>query len=393
MNSNDIVLMHTGDTHLDSAKHSKVNPRTNRHLAVESNQKTLQHLVDTAIEKEVDRFIIAGDLTSDGKPTAETYLMLAETLRPLVKAGIPIDLDEGNHEKIGVRHSHRTPMNVVSEMLGGEAKGIHGVNGITLKHYDKYEILSIPYPSKTAILSKLDKRGVNPTKGDGIVVRHVLNEVENLLEDRDDSIPLIITGHFAVDGIGLPGSEQDIANLMHDVVFPVARLESFNPAYVGLSHIHTPQKVGKKTYYAGSPNKLTFTDATDTKGGNLVTISGSDLTVEQVETPARGIYKFDFEKGNFDLNLQENDVVQLFLEEGESDISKTLKQKFEEAKANYVLKTRIKKEEAPKREVLPEKISTMDALSVHLKEKGIEEDRIDSLIAMAKNLEPEGASK
>ena len=65
------------------------------------------------------------------------------------------------------------------------------------------------------------------------------------LENRDESVPLIITGHLTVDGIGLPGSERDVANHMNECVFPISSFEDLNPAYVGLGHIHTPQKVGE----------------------------------------------------------------------------------------------------------------------------------------------------
>lgn len=388
-----VKALHTADVHLDTVHHGKINPQTGIDVVMESNAATLKHLVNVAIEQEVDIFLLPGDIVSAGRPSAETMMMLADILQPLVDAGIPIELDEGNHERLFIPAMHRTPSNVLGRMLGSDA--VHTVTSMSLKHYGMLDVLTIPYPPKSRILAALGQTRVDPTKGDGIVVRYVLEETARLLEKRTDtSIPLIISGHFTVDGIGLPGSEQDIANLMNEVVFPVKPFEEFNPAYIALGHIHTPQKLGTRTYYSGSPNKLTFTDASDIKGGNLVTIDGiDDHVVERILTPVRGMYKIDLDTQEFDLELRQNDVVQVLLREGESDVPKELKKIAADAGASLIPKPRPVRKAAIKRTILPEKISPISALDTHLNEQGIDKDKIKKLIAAAKALGAAGDTK
>lgn len=385
-----ITVMHTADVHLDTAHHGKINPRTGIDIAIESNAATLSHLVNEAVKHEVDLFILAGDIVSTGRPSTETLMMLADILQPLVDAGIPIDLDEGNHERLYVPAMHRTSSNVLGQMLGRQL-GVQVVTNITLTSYGSVDVLTIPYPPKSRILASLGQTRVDPTKGDGIVVRHVLQECEELLSKRDLSIPLIISGHFSVDGIGLPGSEQDIANLMNEVVFPVQPFEDFDPAYIALGHIHTPQKLGTRTYYSGSPNKLTFTDANDIKGGNLVTIDGpGEHSMKRILTPMRGMYKIDLNEQDFNLPLVENDVVQVLLPEGETAIPKEYLKMAAAVGANLIPKTRPVQKKAVKRTVLPEKISPISALQTHLKDQGFDDTQIKALVAKAKNLGAKG---
>lgn len=395
-----LKIMHTGDIHLDTIHHGRENPRTGLNYVMESNKEVVTHLVNRAIEEEVDLFLVAGDNTMTANPTIETVLQLHEVLAPLVDAGIPVAIDEGNHDYLYIKNiRHRSPATALGKLLSthntDKQEKVHVSTSIDLVNYGGFDLLNIPYPHKASILAQLGEHRVDPTKGDGIVVRWVLDQIAQLLARRDDSIPLLMTGHLTVDGIGLPGSEQDIANLMNECVFPVKALEDFGPAYIGLGHIHTPQKVGEKTFYAGSPNKLTFTDAKDTKHGNLVTVNDDGtFEIEHVATPMRGLYVVDLSKGEFDMDLKENDVVKVRLPEGETTISRELRKKFRDAHASPILDPRpVQRRRVRERVVLPETISPESALIKHLENNGYSKDEIKPLVAKAKNLGVGGSTK
>lgn len=395
-----LKIMHTGDIHLDTIHHGRENPRTGLNYVMESNKAVVTHLVNRAIEEEVDLFLVAGDNTTTANPTIETVLQLHEILEPLTAAGIPIAIDEGNHEYLYIKNiRHRSPATALGKLLETHntdaQEKVHVSTSIDLVNYEAFDLLSIPYPHKASILAQLGEHRVDPTKGDGIVVRWVLDQIAQLLAKRDDSIPLLMTGHLTVDGIGLPGSEQDIANLMNECVFPVKALEEFGPAYIGLGHIHTPQQVGDKTFYAGSPNKLTFTDAKDTKHGNLVTIADDGtFEVEHVETPVRGLHVVDLSKEEFTLELKENDVVKVRLPEGETTISRELRKQFRDARASAILDPRpVQRKRIRERVILPETISPESALIKHLESNGYSQEEIKPLVAKAKTLGVGGSTK
>lgn len=381
--------MHTSDPHVDTIHHGKANPQSGLDHVFESNLQTLDYLVDQAIDENVDMFLLAGDLVTAGSPKPEVYIQLSRILNKLIEHKIPLQMVEGNHERLWLPAKHHSSMNVISHML----YNVHAHDDCTQMQLVKHEncnVLVVPYPVKARILSHLGKQRVDPTKGDALVVKHVLDQASKMLEERDSDLPLIITGHFTVDGIGLPGSEADITNLMHEAVFPVKGFEALEPDYVALGHIHTPQQVGDKSFYSGSPNKLTFTDANDVKGGNLVSLANGNIDMQRVETPVRGMYKVNLEEEEFSLSLKENDVVQVLLPEGETVIPTDIQKLAKDAGASLFPKVKSVRKQQVKRSILPEKISPITALNVYLKENGEEAKTIEDLVNVAKNL---GVSK
>lgn len=389
-----IKIMHTADVHIDTIRYGRDNPRTGLNYVVESNLSCLAFLVQVAIEREVDLFLLAGDLFTDANPQIEHLLRLEDVLQPLVNEGIPIAIDEGNHEYLYIKSQKwRSPASALAGLLGGK-KDVHLSNSLDLTHYGAFDLLSIPYPDKATILADEGQTRIDPILGDGVVVRRVLRDMHTELENRDESVPLIITGHLTVDGIGLPGSERDVANHMNECVFPISSFEDLNPAYVGLGHIHTPQKVGEKTYYSGSPNKLTFTDYKDEKRGNLVTIhDDGSHEVESVFTPTRGLYIVDLEQDEFTLDLKENDVVKVLLKPGEVTLDPDIKKQFKDAHASPIVKRRPVPRPQRERVVMPQTISPEAALKQHLKNGGYSEDEITTLVAKAKTLGVGGTTK
>lgn len=382
-------ILHTADWHVDTSRNSRLNPQTGFSFAVESNFECAKALVDKALEEEVDLFVLAGDLTTDGSPKPEINLRLAETLEPLNKAGIPVEVDTGNHEKLGIPARHRTNVSVVGKMLGNSMN--HVITGVTLSKYDQFEMLTIPYPSKSRILSELNKTRVDTTEADALVVKYVQEQAYRQIENRDESLPLIVAGHFTVSGIGLPGSERDVANLFGEAVFPMDFFDDLNPAYVGLGHIHTPQHVGNsRVWYSGSPNKLTFTDSGDEKGGNLVTIDENthEYKVDRIPTPVRGMYKFDLSEEGAEIDLdhyEENDCVQVKLAQGDTELPREIRK---EALARHIglfpVPNPTQREKT--REVMSAQLDPHTALTQYLANEGYEDAEVEDVLTRARLL-------
>lgn len=382
-------ILHTADWHVDTSRNSRLNPQTGFSFAVESNFECAKTLVDRAVEEEVDLFVLAGDLTTDGSPKPEIDLQLAEVLSPLTEAGIPIEIEPGNHEKLGIPARHRTNVSVIGKMLGDSMH--HVITGVTLSKHDQFETLTIPYPSKSRILSELDKTRVDATEADALVVKYVQEQAYRQIEHRDESLPLIVVGHFTVSGIGLPGSERDVANLFNEAVFPMDFFDDLNPAYVGLGHIHTPQQVGSsRVWYSGSPNKLTFTDSNDVKGGNLVTIDETthEYSVERVLTPTRGMYKLDLTEDGSEIDLdkyEENDCVQVKLPVGDTELPRDVRKEALERRIGLIpLPNPVQREKT--REVMSAQLDPHTALTQYLANEGYESGEVESVMTRARLL-------
>lgn len=388
-------ILHSADWHVDCARYGRLNSNTGIDTAIESNFQCLEHLVNVAVENEVDAFIGAGDMTNDGNPKPEIDLRLTETLQPLIDNEIPIELDAGNHERISLPSRHRDNIAILQKMMGSSYT--NAVSDTALTKYPRFEALTIPYPSKSRILAELGKTRVDPTEGDALVVQYVQEQVYRLLENRDDTLPLVVVGHFTVSGIGLPGSERDVANLFSEVVFPTEFFNQFDPSYVALGHIHTPQKIQDNVYYSGSLNKLTFTDANDTKGGLLVDIddaTGKLQSVENIETPVRGMYKIDLEDEGVELDLdnyQADDCVLVKLETGEKELPREIRKEAKERRISLYPDPR-KKSRTTERKVMSSKVAPFDALKTYLESSGLTQQEIEGAVTRAKIMGIEGAN-
>ncbi|MFE6967100.1 exonuclease SbcCD subunit D [Agromyces sp. NPDC057679] len=371
-----ITFMHTGDEHIDSDAHGTLNPLTGRNTAWESNYRVLRHLAEQAVERGVDFFLSAGDNFKTGRPSQEALLMFVEALTPLADAKIPVVLLDGNHHLTGVPADHRTVIHVVAEML--RAKGgtvIIASNPRLIRLDNGAQIAALPWLSKNRVLNELGATTSSAADGDRLVAEYGIRKLEELANEADPGAPLIMASHVTVDHLRIDavtegfrrGSELDLAHLFSEPVLPVAELEQLPFQYGALGHIHTPQHFGDRYWYAGSPNRLTFTDMRDEKAGNLVTLStAGDLLVEKVITPARRMVSIDLEDDGWEQVLDtvaEKDLVQVRLVTGAPEVPREVRKAIAEAGATLAdTKARPKPREEVKKVSLPDKVDPMTAL-------------------------------
>ena len=381
-----LTFVATADWQPEIRHHSRLNPATKLYIAQESNLAAIQHIAEQTLESGASAMHVAGDIVDSGDAPYEFIMRLYRILAPVVQAGVAVQFDEGNHERIKVKPTHSTPLDALAEMLRQHGTVIRS-NTTSLYDMGAYDLISIPYPQRTEILRSLDRLHVDQVTGDGIVVRETLNTVDRLLNERhDQGKPFIITGHFSLDKLGLPGSEQDVENLMNDVVFPEERLAAFGAHANIFGHIHKYQWTSN-SMYVSSPNLFTFTDVGDQKGASIFTLTTNGFEHQRIDTPTRRMFVVDLEKEDFTLDLQPDDAVQIKLPEGETEIHPDIKEMAQKVGAFLVKKVRPIVKEKPQRLVLPEKISTIDALVQHLAEQGYEQKLIDVLAAKAQALE------
>lgn len=92
-------FIHTGDLHLDSPLRSLRASDDGRALvAADASRRAFVRLVDVAIERRVDAFLIAGDLWDGDWTDMDAGLMVAREAARLRKAGIPVVAILGNHD-------------------------------------------------------------------------------------------------------------------------------------------------------------------------------------------------------------------------------------------------------------------------------------------------------
>jgi exonuclease SbcD len=395
------TFMHTGDEHIDSDVHGTVNPKTGLNTAWESNYSVVRFLAETAVEREVDFYISAGDNFKTGRPSQEALLLFVEALSPLAAAGIPIILLDGNHHLTGVSSDHRTVIHVVAEMLRARGGIVHIASDPRLITLDGgQQIAALPWLSKNRILNALEATDLTPAAGDARVAEYAMQLLEKFSIASDSGRPFIMASHVTVDDVRIDavseghtrGSEMELAHLFSEPVLPRKGLELLPFSYGALSHIHTPQHFGDRFWYAGSPNKLTFTDMKDEKAGNLVTIDDAGVAaVERIFTPARTMVSIDLEKAGYEsilAGLEPATLVQVLLETGNPEVPRELRKAIADAGAILAdTKARAKPREVKEQIVLPQQTDHLAALRLWAEHNAPETMNVEHLVAAAENLE------
>lgn len=403
-----LKVLHTGDGHIDSNTHGTTNPDTGISTAWESHQRAVASSVQAAIDNQVDAFIDAGDAFDTGMPSQEAILMYADTLMPLMKAGIPYIGLGGNHERIRVRPSQRTATLTLGAILSPHGE-VHIAERdpelIRLK--SGLQVAALPWLSKSTILSQLGETRLDPVEGDRRIVQYALDALERICDEADDGTPFIMASHVTVDDVRLDsiakghkrGSETDIAHVFSEPILPRKALEDSPISYAALSHIHARQRMGQKCFYAGSPDRLTLTDADDPKSVNLVTI-GDDNTLESVdyiETDARKMHSINLTDVDAEERLDaldEGALVGLVLAPGEGQVPASVLEQITDLGAR-IIDTQKTAVDRPRNAAitLPEKINPVEALGTWLSEKRPDANANLAASLAAGLLEDEGDAK
>ena len=91
-------ILHFADAHIDIANYGRHDPITGLPYRVVDYLKSLDAIVDAAIDERVDLVIFAGDAYKDRNPQPTFQRAWGERMMRLSRAGIPTLLLIGNHD-------------------------------------------------------------------------------------------------------------------------------------------------------------------------------------------------------------------------------------------------------------------------------------------------------
>jgi DNA repair protein SbcD/Mre11 len=285
-------ILHTSDWHLGKSLHG--------HDLAEAQDAALNFMVDLAIEKEVDAFIVAGDVYDRSFPSVEDVRRLNTVFTRIHVAGIPIICTAGNHDE-GARLAALANLLDEGVTVVGE---YHQVGtSVTLRdEHGPVAIYPLPYLHPDGA-----RRDLAPTDGPLLersheaVVAEAMRRIRADLAARQDNDPttraVVVSHAFVVRGEETPEelrheqseSERDIAVGGVPSV-PSGTYDGVH--YVALGHLHGPRTVqlqqpGRPAIrYAGSPLRYSLSEATHVKTVTIVDIDADGLcTIEDVPVP------------------------------------------------------------------------------------------------------------
>jgi DNA repair protein SbcD/Mre11 len=278
-------FLHTSDWHLGKGLKG--------HDLSEAQEAALDEIITLAEERQVEAFVIAGDVFDRAFPSVEDVRRLNAALTRIHRAGIPIICTAGNHDE-GARLA--AYMNLLDERV--TVVGEYGQVGTAVELRDDHGPV-VFYP-----LPYLDpdgaRRALAPTGGALLersheaVVAEAMRRVRDDLAVRQQSEPttraVVVSHAFVVRGSETPEelrdeqseSERDIAvGGVPSVPTGVYR----GVHYVALGHLHGPrtvQEADPMIRYSGSILRYSISEAAHAKSVTVVNLDAEGACTVEV---------------------------------------------------------------------------------------------------------------
>ncbi len=246
------------------ANYGRHDPVSGLPLRVLDFLKSLDTIIDTAINERVDMVLFAGDTYKDRTPAPTYQREWGKRMMRLSQAGIPTLLLAGNHDVSP--SSGRAAATQEFETLS--VPHVRLVTRPTLLGPADLEnlplqVVALPWVSRSGLMAALEMSSADLTEVNAAIEERLVDMATQWLEQLDPSLPAIMAAHASVQG-AVFGSERSVM-LGSDVILPGSLVRDPRLKYVALGHIHKPQDLNENhqppVIYPGSIERVDFGEA------------------------------------------------------------------------------------------------------------------------------------
>ena len=262
------TILHFADAHIDMANYGRHDPESGLPMRVMDFIKSLDEIVDSAIEEKVDLVIFAGDTYKDRSPAPTFQREWGRRIMRLSKAKIPTLLLVGNHDlspALGRAHAltefDTLQVDYVKVLDTPQFLGPSDLWDLPV------QVIALPWISRSGMMAQLDLQGGDPSQIYEQLESKLNELVDHWLESADPGLPIILTAHASVQGAKY-GGERTVM-LGGDLVLSGSLVKNPKLDYVALGHIHKPQNLNENSHppviYPGSIERVDFGESGDEK--------------------------------------------------------------------------------------------------------------------------------
>ncbi len=299
-------ILHFADLHLGVETYGRPDPATGLSTRLGDFLRSFDEIVDYALANAVDLVVFCGDAYKSREPTPTQQREFAKRINRLATNKVAVFLLVGNHDL----------PNAVGKATATEIFDTLAIKNVCVSgrpevcrletNHGPIQVASLPWPRRSLLLAKDEAKDLSLDEVKQRMEEALTRIVQNHASKLDRSIPAILAGHVWVTGCRT-GSEGMITIGQDHALLPG---NIGNPAfdYVALGHIHKQQVLGLSPpiVYAGSPERLDFSEAGDEKGFYIVDIGTTAVGGREV--------KFEFHSLNarrflaIELSVAEDDI-------------------------------------------------------------------------------------
>jgi len=283
-----IKILHISDIHLGSGQnHGRTNPLTGLNTRVEDFHRALQTAVDQALSLPVDVVLFTGDAFPDATPAPWIQELFAQQFLRLVAAQIPVLLLVGNHDQhtqgeggasLSIYRALQVPGVLVGESL--TTYTLETRNGAI-------QIVTLPWITRSMLLTKPETQGLSMSEINELLLTRLREVLAGEILNLDENIPAILAAHVMADK-ALFGAER-LLSAGKNLTVPLSLLAQPCFRYVALGHVHRHQVLYEKppVVYAGSIERVDFSEEEEQKGYVLIDITPTETRFEFCPLPTR----------------------------------------------------------------------------------------------------------
>lgn len=256
-------ILHTSDWHV--GKKIRGYSRADEHRAV------LAEITTIAAEASVDLILVAGDLFETSAPTAESELIVNQSLLGLAEVA-PVMAIAGNHDNPRRLAAVEPLMRLgrISMVAEPRSPAAGGVVSIETAAGTTATVALLPFVSQRSIVRAADLMANAGFENAQTYGERMQRVIEAMCAGFDPDHVNILMAHAFVHG-GASGGGERPAHLVDEYALATA---DFPPTatYVALGHLHRPQQLLGATaiHYSGSPLQLDFGEQDQAKQVNLI---------------------------------------------------------------------------------------------------------------------------
>lgn len=265
-------IIHFADLHLGVENYGSTNPASGLSTRLEDFLAALDQLVDYALENRADLVLFCGDAYKSREPSQTQQREFARRINRLTTGGIPIFLLAGNHDM----------SNAIGRATAIEIFGTLAIEKVYISnHPDIYriptssgtiQIVSLPWLRRSTLLSREETKDLDFAQINEKLQQVLTNIVTANVTKLDPALPAILAAHVWVSGAKVGSEAAMTIGQEHTLLLSNIAQPAFD--YVALGHIHKRQVLSDNppVVYAGSLERLNFSEETDDKGFYVVEI-------------------------------------------------------------------------------------------------------------------------
>jgi len=268
-------ILHFADAHIDIANHGRRDPASGLPLRILDFLKSLDEIIDSAIDEKVDCVLFAGDAYKDQNPAPTFQREWGRRIMRLSEASIPTILLVGNHDispSAGRAHALAEFNTLqVPHVLIIDQPGFFSSEELSKlcppgKSLD-LQLIALPWISRSSMAAELELKTRDSETLYQAMEEKVSSDLDRWLKEADPEMPTVLAAHASVEG-AIYGAERSVS-LGKDFILPKSIACDSRLDYTALGHIHKKQELNPGKHppavYPGSIERVNFGEAADDK--------------------------------------------------------------------------------------------------------------------------------